>query len=193
MTRHAPRLAAVAFTALPLAAHAAADDGSFAVDGVGRAACSDFNAAVEARDERLVNAFGSWTSGFLSAANALSPQTFDLTPWQSEGLIMSQMQNYCAQNAEVPYVDAIARLIQALSPTKLAESAELTTLGSGDGAVQVYEPVVQGIRDALTEQGFEVAEGDMGLAEALTDFQSANDLEETGTPDQRTLAALFLR
>ena len=174
-------------------AQAAAENGAFAVDGVGRATCADFNTAVEDRDVQLINAFGSWTSGFLSATNALAPQTFDLTPWQSEGLIMSQMQNFCAQNAEVAYVDGVGRLVQALDPTKLTAEAEQTTFDAGEDELQIYAPVLDGIRSALAAQGYSVGEGDAGLSEALTAFQSANDLDETGSPDQRTLAALFLR
>ena len=184
---------ALALLLAPHAALAAADNGTFAVDGVGRATCADFNAAVEDRDERLINAFGSWTSGFLSASNALMPQTFDLTPWQSEGLIMTQMQNFCAQNADVAYVDGVGRLINALSGTKLPEEAEQSTFTAGETEVQIYAPVLDGIRSALVEQGYDVGDGDAGLSEALTAFQSANDLDETGAPDQRTLAALFLR
>ena len=182
-------LALLALAALP--AQAATTDGSFAVDGVGRASCADFTNAVEARDDMLVNGFGSWTSGFLSATNALRAGTFDVTPWQSEGLVMSQMQSYCTQNPDVAYVIAVGRLVQALLPNQLTEQAEERPLG--DQGTRLYEPVIEGIRTALAESGYTVEDGDAGLTAALETFQSDNDLEPTGEPDQRTLAELFLR
>ena len=186
-------LAAALTLTLPLPALASDADGQFAVDGIGRAACSDLIAAVETEDLPALNAFGSWTSGFLSATNALSDQTFDVTPWQTEALILTQLRNFCAQNPDTLFVRAVGRLVQSLAPARLVASSKMQTVGEGDEAIALYQTVVQGVRDALTEAGFPPAEGDAGLAQALTDYQADRGIEQTGLPDQRTLTTLFLR
>ncbi|RYH02990.1 hypothetical protein EU805_04425 [Salipiger sp. IMCC34102] len=185
--------ALAALIALPLPALAADADGDFGVDGIGRASCEELTTAIAADETDKINAFGSWTSGFISATNALSEQTFDVTPWQSEALTLNLLNTFCGQNPETLFVNAVGRLIQTFAPARLTESSQVQVLGEGEDSVRIYVTVLDGVRRALTEAGYEVAEGPDGLTQALTAFQTDEGIETTGLPDQQTLLELFLR
>ncbi|MBS1301619.1 hypothetical protein [Loktanella sp. SALINAS62] len=178
---------------LPAPAFAADANGEFAVDGIGRTTCAALTEAADTQDARTVTAFGSWASGFLTATAALSPNTYDMTPWQSEGLILSQMESFCRDNPDMPFVNALGRLAQLLARTKLTEASDLVVLTADGESTQSYRAVLDGMRDTLTDLDYDVAEGEDGLMAAISAFQADNDLETTGLPDQRTLLALFNR
>ncbi|MCB5198292.1 peptidoglycan-binding protein [Loktanella sp. TSTF-M6] len=177
----------------PLTAMAADSENRFAVDGIGVGRCSVLVAANDAGDTALVAGFGSWASGYLTATNALAPGTFDMTPWQSESLILAQVGTYCRQNPDVPFFEALRRLIRQLDAVKLTEASEPLTLTADEESIQVYTAVAQGVRDALTALDYDVADGDAGLTDAIAAFQTDNALDPTGLPDQRTLLRLFNR
>ena len=179
-----------------VAAQAAADDaaGRFAVDGVGNRTCQQFTEALSG-DRTLAVAFAGWTDGFISAANALGQETFDLTPWQTVEVILAKMKTYCTANPDDIYVDAVGKLVSTLQPTRLTEASEIVQVAWQGKAVFVYRSVLERVRDRLRELGYDVAaepgvyEGD--FVQALLDFQRDTDLPATGLPDQPTLVGLL--
>lgn len=183
---------ALAALGAPAAAHDA--KGNFAVDGVGNRTCKQFTQALSG-NQKLAVAFAGWTDGFMSATNALSPDTFDLTPWETVEVILAKMKTYCTANPEEIYVKALAKLIATLRPARLTEQSEIVRVAVGNKGIFVYRSVLERIRAQLLERGYKVSktegvyEGD--FINALRSFQQDNDIPVTGLPDQPTMIKMF--
>jgi hypothetical protein len=191
-----PTLASLALCGLAAMPLAAADDtGSFAVDGVGARLCKDFTAAVAADDKSLAIAFVGWTDGFHSATNALSPETFDLTTWQTADVMIAKMRSFCTANPDEAYVNGLGQLVQVLRPDRIAAKEDIASAEWDGRTVILYQSGLQKVRDRVTDLGHDLptpAGGfDASFATALIEVQKAAGLAETGLPDQETLIHLF--
>lgn len=190
------RLCIAATLTLATPAFATDDEGLFAVDGIGAASCDNFLTAVAERDTSRVDLdrFIGWTDGFITGMNVLSSDTFDLTPWQSIDVILLQMQAFCTENPETPYVNGLGQLVSVLSENRVETSSEMVQIRVGDQAVFLYEQTIADIHAALTAQGYT----DLGPSDSFTEalgqglqaFQADQGLTVTGLPDQPTLLAL---
>src|SRR5678815_1571286 len=88
-------------------AHADSPDGKFAIEGAGYATCAAFTEARNARSEAAPNKpsdayarFIGWIEGYLTAANRYTPDTFDLTPWQTAEVYGVIVGSYCEKHAD---------------------------------------------------------------------------------------------
>ena len=170
------------------------EDREFAIKGLGLANCERF---VEARNaqSREYFRFGGWINGYLSATNRYEGQTFDVAPWQSTGLLAGWLARFCENNPDVPFVRAMAMMVNALGKERLTTRSERVEARVGDATVHVYESVLRRVQERLSEEGhYEgAATGnfDNQTQDALERFQRDAGLEPTGLPDQATLAKLL--
>jgi len=176
--------------------HAAASDGSFAVDGPGSQTCSFFVDALETGDQNAGIAFAAWSQGFITAVNVFEEDTYDVTPWQTVDLLMAKLRAYCNANPDVPYINALGALVSTLKSERLREASELVQARVDGSAVTIPAEVLARIRDQLEqsvlgEMGTEPNGFDLEFAERLKAFQRENGLTESGLPDQNTLNRLF--
>ncbi len=190
-------LATLVFAAAALPAGkvvAAGAEGTFAVEGVGQLPCSVY---VEERENegRRYFAFAGWMNGYLTAYNQFNEATYDITPYQSLGLLAAFMSSFCADNPDMPFYEALVRLTDELAPVRLTGTSEVLTLEHGGETVQIYRRVLERAQGALKERGLydggiDGAYGP-GTRGALLAFQQAQDIRQTGLPDQITLLRLF--
>ncbi|WP_169747392.1 peptidoglycan-binding domain-containing protein [Belnapia moabensis] len=182
--------------ALGSPARAADAQGQFALEGGGGAKCSAF---VEAHDKRSpeVQLFLGWIDGYVTAANQLTPETFDLTPWQTGALLLDFAANYCRREPEHPFALAVSRVLGSLAPDRLRAPSTTVALQSGTRTVNLYEEVVRRAQQALSRRGYDVGtvDGAYGAKTraAVEKFQTENRIEANGLLDQRTLFALLLQ
>lgn len=175
-------------------AEAADPDGKFAIGGAGSVQCADFVESQNINPEfrRVV---ASWMSGFFTALNAASADTFDIVPWHSPELIISIVIGHCQDYPNDSLASASWSIAKALEPQRLREQSEKIGMQSEAGKVRVYKIVLERVQERLTEQGFYngAIDGEPGslTIEAIRGYQGANDLEQTGLPDQFTLWKLF--
>lgn len=187
--------ALAALSLAPQSGEARDENGQFAVDGVGNRSCAQFLEALEAPEPRtLAIAFAGWADGFISATNALSPNTFDLTPWQSVEVIIAQMKTYCTANPDEIFVNGFGKLVASLNPARLTEQSEIVQVTWQGKAVFVYRSVLEWVRARLLEEGFSPSP-DAGIyggsfVTAIVEYQKANNLPVTGLPDMPTMIAL---
>ena len=175
---------------------AAADpEGLFSVDGVGTSRCSVFLEATQAKDAAKAQLFSSWASGLISGINLYAPDTYDLTPWQTEALIGAKLAAYCAANPDEQFANAVLKLVAVLSPERLRTASPVVQVRKGGWATVLYADTLSQIAERLRQKGVETSTDggayDEDLAQAIARFQKANDIPVTGLPDQATLNELF--
>lgn len=173
---------------------AADTQGQFAIDGIGAVRCDRFVEDAEARNRRL-SEYGGWVTGYLTALNRFDGETFDVTPWQGTQYLILALVNYCRQNTEMPFHQAVAILGQSLKPSRIDTRSELVPVEQDGKRMLVYVEVVRRMQQQLKDQGFAigVVDGQYGpnTAAAIKEFQVTQGLEPTGLPDQATLNQLF--
>lgn len=168
-------------------------EGRFAIEGAGRQTCAAFTASADAgsADFRL---YVGWVEGYLTGLNHYRPQTYDITPWQTTGLVVSLLQRFCERNPETRFVDAIGAFTNEIAGDRLEREAQVLRIERGDRGTLLPVPVVEAVADELRARGL-MREGDGGgaaFAEGLARFQREAGLDDTGFPDQRTLYALLM-
>ena len=178
-------------------AMAADENDRFAIRGAGLASCVQFLEARETGSEQYFQ-FGGWMNGYLTALNRLEEETFDLVPWQSPDFLATALANYCVQNREQSFHNAVFLMAERLKEQRLESRSETVSIASGgDGQpIRLYQAVIERAIGALGELGFPVSpSGDdfneEGFRQALTAFQETEGLPMTGLPDQASLLRLF--
>lgn len=190
MRRRRPELAATLLLGLLAGADARAEDadGNLAIKGIGLAACGDYVAALDARDDRLEVFFG-WASGYLTAVNRYESGVYDVIDWQSDGYIAISLRGWCVANPERRFFDAVFAMAQSLLPAAVgAASPQVTVEG-----IRLYRSTLDRVRERLEALGHHdpAAHGADLLEASLLSFQTARGLPPTGLPDSATLFALF--
>lgn len=187
-------IAILAASILPTAAFAADSQGRFAVEGVGRATCTDYTKA-SAEKGPVYYSIGGWIEGYLTATNALTPDTYDITPWQQTDLFAALLETHCQANPEVNIILVIRGMVDSLMDGRLREPSPLKLVDLGDRQVYHYDAVLRLIQQALKDGGFYQGgiDGDYGpgTRTAMVAFQQSAGLEATGLLDQVTLFQLL--
>ena len=180
---------------LPAAQIFAADaSGRFAVKGAGTSTCAAF---VDAYDKKspLLQSYGGWIDGFLSAANRSREDVFDLAPWQSTEVLAFALTKFCRENPELKFYSAAEAMINKMQQDPLRTASPVVVARHGGSAVLVYRSVLETVQQKLHEQGMlpELESGafDERTAEALIKFQRSAGIKETGLPDQMTLVRII--
>jgi len=182
----------------PVTAQAASQDGNFALEGVGAAPCSAFIQAAEDKSNMFWN-MGGWIDGFLTGYNAYVDDTFDVTsfaPNQSTDLIANFLRRHCQENPDHRLGMVMKSLVERLHDIRLSRGSEVVDVEVGGETYPVYEEVLRRAQERLRAKGHYdgAIDGKFGpnTRAALTAFQKAGGLPETGAPDQPTLLQLLL-
>ena len=138
--------------------------------------------------------FAGFVHGYLSAANALSEQTYDLVPWQSDKVMLHSIAKVCAKHKEKRFGEIMRRLVQSLKAQRLTEYSDLLKV-PGEGVAPIYREVVFRLQTQLKALGHYAAEpssqyDDTTIA-AMRAFQTAEGLAVTGHADQESIRRLF--
>lgn len=194
------RRLALALLAVPLiaglsgASRAADGEGNFAVDGIGTWTCQKF-AEERAAQSNYYFMFGGWVDGYLTAINAYSPETYDLTPWETTDLLMALIERNCKERPDQQFIGMVIALAQKLKDTRLASPSPVIDATANGQSVKLYQDTMMKVQQALAAAGFYsgTVDGQFGpmSQQAIEAFQSARKLQVTGLPDQITLLALL--
>ena len=107
----------------PLNTWAADKDNNFAAKGLAAVPCATF---VEER-KKLSQTYGeamAWLTGFISAFNYLTPDTYDLAPWQTVEQLSSLLASHCVVNPEESFFHATNKLLNSISEDRLRTFSE---------------------------------------------------------------------
>jgi hypothetical protein len=178
------------------AVHAADPAKQFSIKSVGTSDCHKFLEAGERNDENLL-LFAGYLGGYLTAWNQLTPDTFDILPWQNTETLLRLLDHYCRKHPDTNFAVATTRLLRLLEPDKLTAGSRLVEIPADQGEIRIYEETLRRIQ--LKLQTLEFYQGEINgsfdepTREALKKFQQASGLPATGLPDQRTLYRLLLK
>ncbi len=177
-----------------LEARAADTGGQFAVEGVGRSTCEGFiTAKSESSDAYWM--FLGWLDGYMTGINQYSPETYDITPWQSQNLVAALIERFCETNPEANFFAVANGMIVELRDDRLRESSAPVVAKVGERTIGVYREILRRVQVLLKEGGHYKGEVD-GLfgpktRRALESYQKRVGLTVTGLPDQATLFKLL--
>ena len=96
-------------------APAADADGNYAIWGVGRTSCNQFNEAHEKGD---LTAYKEFLMGYLTAYNTLTPDTYKVTGSNSLADLMTQLNRYCKANKLDSFERAVKRMVASQHETR---------------------------------------------------------------------------
>jgi hypothetical protein len=192
-----PALAAAAVLVLAMLWHAPAQavdtQGRYTVKGAGLATCGRFLELAK-KGGREFYMFAGFVHGYLSAANALNKQTYDLVPWQSNKVLINSIAKVCAKHKDRRFGEILRRLVLSLAPQRLTEYSDLLKV-PGDGVAPVYREVVFRMQTQLQARGHYTGEPtsqyDEATVAAMKLFQAQAQLPVTGHADQATIQRLF--
>lgn len=180
---------------LPLNSRAADKNKNFAAKGLAALPCATF---VEERIKlsKTYEEAMAWLTGFISASNYLTPDTYDVAPWQSADLLSSLLAAHCVNNPEESFFHATDKLLNSISKDRLRTISEIKTFTVGDHRLNMYKDIVFRIQSALKEKGhlkvrWPTGDYDEFTIVAMKAFQAENKLGITGVPDQQSLFLLF--
>lgn len=170
------------------------DEGRYAVKGAGAATCATFARELneQSTEARLML---SWVAGYLSAYNRLSPETFDMVSWQSDGLMATSLQTYCAQNPEDPLHAVVEAMMIELKDSRVQTKSELIDIEVGNRKRTMYQSVLIRMQEQLKAEGHTLdvtGAFDKETRSAISGYQSKIGYRATGYPDGATLTKLFV-
>ena len=101
--------AILALSALASARSEAADQNArFSVRGLGTTTCTKYLDASESEE------FVHWITGFLTAYNWLTPDTYDIAPQYNSNGLKRFMDLYCGQNPQQRIIEAALAFVNAV-------------------------------------------------------------------------------
>lgn len=172
-----------------------------AVDGIGVKTCASMLSDIENKPDSLIQ-YSSWLSGYISATNSLSKDTFDLTSWQSSDFLMRGLAGYCQKNKDIRFFKAVDEMIKSLYSQRLTESSKIVKINSDTQEMLIYVTVLEKLKAELIRLGHietqnakidEARPWDATLSMGIKSFQTERGLLSNGLPDQATLNILFNR
>lgn len=182
-------------SALPAAQ--AANAGAFAIKGIGATECS---VAVREYTAGTPNAmmYGGWIYGYLTAMNQVSPDTFDLAPWQDLNTLTNFVVEFCKKNPKTPFAQATFKMAVALNPQRQKTRTDYIHFPVNGKGYTMYASTIQMVANKLAGKGLlknkpsvQKPEFTSDMVLALKAFQSSRKLKPTGEPDQQTLFELL--
>ena len=182
----------LAFSAAP--ASAADSQGNFAMKGAGFLPCQVFVTERESKSN-VYYMIGGWLEGFISAHNKYVDGTYDIASFESLELLLWVIDKHCRSNPDDRLYSVVNSIIIQLSPDRLQKRSRKLDIKSGQRSTALYQTTIRRMQARLTELGLYKDDVDGRYTEAtesaLMAFQSDNDLEMTGFPDQTTLWRLL--
>lgn len=187
-----------ALTLLAAGAEAADGQGRSAVHGIGGLKCQRFIELCSGQDDQcaqVVERISYWVSGYVTAANAASKNTYDLLPWQQPEVVADAAYSRCRARPDASLASAIAEVVGIFSQQRIQTAQDRVEIGEGQRKVRLYRETVRQMQEGLIRGGYLKGKADgvygPGTKAALEAFQKAQNIEVTSLPDQRTLVQLF--
>ena len=107
----------LAVLVMSMTAHAKDLDGEYAVFGIGSNSCASFQTVK--RTGQGMTEYVVWTEAYLSAFNLIVPSTYNIAGESNFTQMMNWLGDYCRDNPNELYVNAVAALTVALYPSRL--------------------------------------------------------------------------
>lgn len=174
-------------------AHARDAEGRYTVKGAGLATCEKFLEVAKERGLQFYLFLG-FVHGYLSASNAQAENTYDLVPWQHDGIILNGIARVCRQDPKRRFGEVMRLLEFSLQKQRLTEYSDKLQV-PGEKIPPLYREVIFRLQSRLKALGHYTVEPtsqyDAATEAAMKAYQAAQKLPETGHADQETLRRLL--
>lgn len=184
-------------TLLPASSFAATDDGNFAARGIGAQSCENLTSFFKGEDKDVVSTqLGAWVAGYITHANRVTPDTYDMMPIQNIYGVATILARICDRNPESLVEPVMNRIVSIMTSFVQSEATPLSVVENDGKEVAIRQAVLMDAQSRLIARGHLESGNDDGVygprtREALINFQQSNNLEVTGLPDALTLFVLF--
>lgn len=192
------RAVALAMVAgLPMPAVAADRDGQFALRSLATVTCGQVLERVNTLrgDElqTLVDQMSFWLGGYLTHANRVTPETFDIVPFAVERDVLALIVFRCqSAPAEANFEAVTSEVVTSLSAYAVKDRSPVR---SGEMMIPLRELIVVQVQAKLSALGHlkDAPDGVFGqnTEKAVQAFQAAIELPATGKLDIDTVLALL--
>lgn len=176
------------------AASSADTAGRFAVRGLGSTKCSDLTAAIAQKNNNLIQLYATWLSGYLTASNRLISQTFDAIPSTVGTDTVGLVSVICARNQDSLVETATYQVLAAVNNIRIRQDSPLVTVQERGKSFAIRQEALILVQTELASKGLYKGPADgkpsPALAKAISTFQKAQKLPETGLPDLDVLIRL---
>lgn len=184
-------------TAFSAPAFAADEDGRFALRSLATLSCGQVVGAIEQSEgedlQTLVSQLSIWLGGYLTHANRVTPDVFDIVPFAAERDVLAVIVNRCEQLApETNFEAAAANVVSVLSSLAVPRESPLRNF---EGMLPLRESMVVRVQERLIALGHleGAADGVVGpmTRSAVVAFQEARGAQNTDFLDIDGFLALM--
>jgi hypothetical protein len=190
--KHALMLVLVALA--PTTAHAADTGGRFAVRGLGSSKCSDLTTVIGQKNTTLIQLYAAWLAGYVTASNRLISQTFDAIPSTVGSDVVGLVSVICARNPNALVETSTYQVLEALNAIRVRQDSPVVTMQEGGKTLAIRQEALTLVQTELASKGLYKGPADgkpsPALVKAISAFQKAQKLPETGLPDIDVLVRL---
>jgi hypothetical protein len=176
------------------AAVAADGNNQFAMKGAGFLPCQVFS-KVRAERSKIYYMIGGWVEGYVSAHNRYAEDTYDIMSFESLELLLKVIENHCQANPKHRLHGIVNSILVELKPDRLQQVSPRVQISEGARKTMLHRETIRRVQNKLTHLGLYKSEADGRFTEetkvALMAFQSDQEFEMTGFPDQTTLWRLL--
>lgn len=173
---------------------AADQAGRFVLKGAANAGCNDYLKAYEDKPGGFLLYLG-WLGGYITALNQYRNNTYDLTSWESMGLLAASLHSYCSSHPSASFFGASQRLVEALNADSLETFTPGIEVHNRGVTLTLNQPLVSRVHRQLAELGLYSGAPDASFGDdskaAMSAYQKQHGLPPTGLPDQLTLYQMF--
>ncbi len=156
--------------------------GNFTVKGVGVLDCNTYIKSV-ADGGQAVAQHAGYLTGYVSAYNEHTPETFDVLPWQTLETLMELVLRRCKHLPDANFGATVAEMIRFFEAQKLtAMSAQVPV-----GEILTYPAVLVAIKASLAAHGYSTED----VAASMLKFQGEQGLSIDSGISQRGLLRLL--
>lgn len=192
-------LSLVATVTLSHYATAASSGGGYSVRGIGAQTCAQISAVKgDTEIAALADLLGAWGAGYVSQANRIVANTYDVMPIGDNAVLARIVINICKSNPKSLVESVFANLIESFRPAAESEETPLVQTVNGTNKTAVRQSVLRDLQDILIDRKMlppNSADGQFGprTRDAILAFQKGHSLPQTGIPDAATLITIFVQ
>lgn len=191
--------AVIVLSAIGLAPPSLAADlnGAYTTYGVGGIPCKKVLADKRfSADQNTKSQMTNWFSGYISAVNAITPDTFDASPIHADGDLYQLVFNKCVQYPNLTFQQASQRIINIIMSARSSSLSDFVELKNDFGSTLLRSDTLYKIQAALKSMklfdGYIDGKATPAIMVAIKEFQTNNALPKTGLPDSSTILKILI-
>lgn len=196
--RHASVIAALvvaAFAASASQAGAADAEGNFALRGFGAETCTAATARLQG-NEAATSAALSWMLGYATAFNRIQSETFDISPLTDATAVFRMVIGVCQKSPDSMVETVAFDILRTIARARVTSSSPVVEMRAGEVQATVRRETLVQVQAQLVARGHLSGKPDGTFGPqtqaALTAFQEAQDLPQTGVASSETIVRLLV-